>query len=328
MEFSFPKRLNLARVPTQIEELARFSRFLEGPKIYIKRDDQTGLSLSGNKVRKLEFLLADALAQGCDIVITCGGIQSNHARATAVAAAKNGLRCHLVLRSGNTTPADGNLFIDRLMGAEIEFLSEEDYPAVEQRMRTVAEEFAESGHKAYVIPEGGSNEIGSLGYVNAALEINEQLRAQNLSIDHIIVPVGSGGTLAGLIVGQALCNLPGQVWGINVCETPDFFERKIARITRGLAKKLEAQVELSRSDIEIIPGYIGKGYALSSQQELDVIKQVAKTEGILLDPVYTGKAMFGITSEIRKGRFKETDKILFIHTGGIFGLFPKKHLFF
>ena len=328
MAFDFPKSIDLAQLPTPIEKLERLSKIFEGPQIYIKRDDLTGVGMTGNKVRKLEFLLAEALQNKCDYVITCGGSQSNHARATAVAAAKVGLKSLLVLRSSMSAPLEGNLFIGRLVGAEFEYITPEEYMRVDDVMLGIAVKLKAKGHKPYIIPEGGSNAVGSLGYVKATEELAHQIKSLKLRIDHIVVPVGSGGTYAGLLLGKFLYDLPAQIHGINICDDESYFVKKISGLLKDMQKRYELALKIEQKDISIIDGYVGKGYGLSRQEEIDTIKKVARAEGVILDPVYTGKAMLGLSDQIRQGRFKANENILFIHTGGIFGLFPKKTLFF
>lgn len=323
-----PDSIHLAHLPTPMKKLARLTKYLEGPQLFIKRDDLTGIATTGNKIRKLEFLLADALGQHCDSVITCGGYQSNHARATAVAAVKLGMTCHLILRNGIGTSLEGNLFLDRLVGAEIEYITAEEYARIDDIMHERARELKAKGGNPYVIPEGGSNGVGTLGYVKAAEEIAAQTRSAKVKIDHILTPVGSGGTYAGLLLGKFLYDLPAQIHGINVCEDKAYFVQKINRILNDVQKRLDLNLPIRKGDIRIVDGYVGKGYGLSSQQEIDLIKQVAQLEGIILDPVYTGKAMLGTAHLIRQGTFKSGENLLFIHTGGIFGLFPKRALFF
>ncbi len=328
MAFEYPKSINLARVPTPIEKLERLSTILEGPQIFIKRDDLTGIASSGNKIRKLEFLLAEALERGCDMLITCGGHQSNHARTTAVAAAKLGLKCHLILRNTMGGALDGNLFLNRLMGAEIEYITPEEYIRIDEIMADLAEDLKSKGHTPYIIPEGGSNELGALGYIKATEELAEQLKRMKLKIDHIVIAVGSGGTYAGVLLGKFLFDLPAELHGINVSDNESYFVNKIFDIAKKAWKRFNLSFDLNKQDIHIIDGYVGKGYGLSSQEEIDMIKRVSQVEGIILDPVYTGKAMLGIADQIRQGRFKHGENILFIHTGGVFGLFPKRALFF
>ncbi|MDZ7268132.1 MAG: D-cysteine desulfhydrase family protein [candidate division KSB1 bacterium] len=324
----FPERVPLAHLPTPLHKLARLSEELGGPEIYLKRDDLTGIVETGNKIRKLEFLLAEAQQQGCQVLITCGGAQSNHARATAVAAARSRLKCHLVLRDSIGSEFDGNLLLDRLVGAEIKFITPQEYEQVDDIMARLAETYVAQGLKPYVIPEGGSNALGSLGYVIAMQEMAEQAAAQGLHFDHLVCAVGSGGTLAGMLLGRHLYGLAGQVHGINVCDDARYFQNRVSNILRSARRKFGFKLNLQSQDISIIDGYVGKGYGLSRQEEIDLIKHVAQCEGIILDPVYTGKAMFGLVDQIRQGRFQAGEKILFWHTGGIFGLFPKKALFF
>ncbi len=328
MPIDFPERTRLAHLPTPIEALPRLSQWLEGPEIFLKRDDLTGIAKTGNKVRKLEYLIAEAQQQNCEMLITCGGAQSNHARATAVTAAKVGMKCHLVLRNALSGDLDGNLFLDRLFGAEIMFITPQEYEQVDDLMAKLAEVHEAKGHKTYVIPEGGSNALGALGYVAAMEEVAKQMKAQRFEFDHMICAVGSGGTMAGMLLGRSAFEVKAEIHGINVCDDASHFQNRIANILRDAKRRFGFDINLQKNDIRVIDGYVGKGYGLSSQEEIDLIKQVARLEGILLDPVYTGKAMYGVVDLIRKGRFRKGEKILFWHTGGIFGLFPKKALFF
>jgi D-cysteine desulfhydrase len=328
MSITLPERYPLAHVPTPIEKLERLSQIFEGPEIYIKRDDLTGIGKTGNKVRKLEFLVAEALREGCQMLITCGGIQSNHARATALAAAKVGIKSHLVLRDSTGAETDGNLFIDRLVGSEVTFITTQEFEQVDDIMHRLADDYARKGIKAYVIPEGGSTALGALGYVMAAEEISRQMKAMRLEFDHLISAVGSGGTLAGLLLGKSAYGIHAEVHGINVCDDAPTFQERTHNLIREAKRRFGFEITTQKKDISIIDGYVGKGYGLNRQEEIDLIKQVARTEGIILDPVYTCKAMYGLMDQIRQGRFKKKEKVLFWHTGGIFGLFPKRGLFF
>lgn len=328
MNFQYPSRIQLAHLPTPIQKMETYSQTLNGPEIYVKRDDLTGITLTGNKVRKLEFVVAEAQQQGANVLITCGGVQSNHARATAVVANKLGIKSYLVLRGQQPTDIDGNLFLDYLMGAEIKFITTEEYrERVDEIMEEVAAELRREGHKPYIIPEGASNELGAIGYVAATEEILAQLAGMNLRIDTIICATGSGGTLAGLLMGKKLFGQEYDVIGINVCDDEEYFVNRIWGILEKARTRFQLDLSLTKQDIRIIDGYVGEGYALSRPQEIDLIEKVALTEAIVLDPVYTAKAMFGLTDQIKKGRFKKEEKILFLHSGGIFGLFPKKELF-
>ncbi|MBL7075045.1 D-cysteine desulfhydrase family protein [candidate division KSB1 bacterium] len=325
MGFKFPGRITLANLPTRIEKLGRLSAEIGGPEIWIKRDDQTGGDLTGNKVRKLEFLLADALQKGADMVITCGGIQSNHARATAIAAVRQGMKPFLVLRGQETKEYDGNLFLDYLVGSEFKFITEEEYEVVEDIMAEVAERLKTKGRKPYVIPEGGSNALGAMGYVKAALEIKDQAGPD--AFDLILSATGSGGTHAGLLMGKKIFGLKSEITSVNVCDDEEKFKNRIKGIIDEAKRNYKLSLGLSKEDVKIIDGYVGPGYSQTWPEEREFIKRVARKEGVILDPVYTGKALLGLIDQIKKGRFKKCDKILFIHTGGIFGLFPQKELF-
>lgn len=322
MSFQYPQTISLAQRPTPIQKMVRLTEAWDGPEIYMKRDDLTGCLLSGNKVRKLEFSVAEASSQGADTLITCGGIQSNHARATAVVAARLGLKSLLVLRGQERGAPDGNLFLDRLVGATFRFITQEDYKQVDAIMAEAAGEVKERGGTPYIIPEGASNEIGYFGYIRAAQEINEQMREQGLHFDYMVTATGSGGTLGGLVLGREIFHLAPEPLGINVCDTAAFFKNKIHSVFSKMRSRFGWDLTVAKEEIRLIDGYVGRGYALSRPEELELIREVAALEGIVLDPVYTGKAMFGLKDQIRKGFFKPKDKVLFLHTGGIFGLFP------
>ena len=328
MKFNYPARTTLGLYPTPIHLLVRLSKDFEGPEIFVKRDDLTGITLTGNKIRKLEFLLAEAQRQKADVVITCGGAQSNHARTTAIACAQLGLRSHLVLKSEGSAALDGNLFLDRLVDAEITFVDNAQYETVDDFMAELAEQYHEKGIKAFVIPEGGSNELGALGYAVAMEEIAQQLADMKLHIDVLVIAVGSGGTYAGLLLGKHFLGLKTEIWGINICDDAVYFEKRIKGILRNAKKKYNLPESIESEAIQIIDGYVGKGYGLSRQEEIEAIKHVARLEGLILDPVYTGKAMYGVKDLIAQGKLQKKQKILFLHSGGIFGLFPKKNLFF
>ncbi|MBF8984466.1 D-cysteine desulfhydrase family protein [Lutibacter sp. B2] len=323
-----PSRITIANLPTKIEKLERFSKKVGGPQIYIKRDDQTGIEISGNKVRKLEFAVKEALDQGCDLLITCGGIQSNHARSTAAVAAKLGIGSYLVLRSSGEEEMEGNYFIDKVLGAKIKFITRDDYS--KRRMEIMEEikaEMTEKGYKPYIIPEGASNGIGTFGYYNAMEEILMQERAMGIKFDAIVTAVGSGGTYAGLFYANKISENTADIYGVNVCDDEEYFKNEIHNILHESFKYTKENMEFSKDEINIIDGYVGKGYALSRDEELTFIHELAKLEGVILDPVYTGKAMYGLVEEIKKGNLKNYKNILFIHTGGLFGLFPKKDMF-
>ncbi|HEY3360076.1 MAG TPA: D-cysteine desulfhydrase family protein [Polyangia bacterium] len=323
MKIPYPQRLDLARTPTPLEPLKRLGAEL-GVQLYVKRDDLTGCVTTGNKIRKLEFLAAEALAQGCDTLMTCGGAQSNHCRATAAVAAKLGLKSCVILRvpdPQNPPPTEGNILLDRLLGAEIRWVTPEEYRRRAQVFVKVAAELQARGQRPYMIPEGGSNPLGAFGYVRCAEELESQLPPGHTTI---VYAAGSGGTGAGLIMGVKLLDLPCRVVGFNVCDSRDYFVRGISEIVEqakshyGLSK-----LQFQRDDVEIIDGYVGKGYAQSRPEELALIRDVARTEGLVLDPVYTGKAFYGMVQELKRRRDALGQRIIFLHTGGVFGLFPK-----
>jgi len=323
-----PEKINIANLPTRIEKLEKLSEKLGGPNIYIKRDDQTGIETSGNKVRKLEFSVKEAIDRGCDTLITCGGIQSNHCRATAAIAAKLSLKSCLVLKGSSDEEVDGNLFLDKLLGAEIHFITPEEYK--NRRMEIMKEikiSMEEKGFKPYIIPEGASNGIGGFGYYKTMEEIIDQEKELGVHFDGIVVATGSGGTYSGLLLASKILNHSGRIYGVNVCDDEEYFKSKIHEILNESINYLNIDLSFSKDEIHIMDGYVGKGYALSRKEELEFISDFAKMEGIVVDPVYTGKALYGLTEEIKKGSFSECKNLLFIHTGGIFGIFPGKKLF-
>lgn len=312
-------RIRFANLPTRIERLNRLSKEL-GRNIYIKRDDETGMEISGNKIRKLEFSVGEALENNCDYLITCGGIQSNHARATAAVAAKLGLGSYLVLKGDENEEAEGNLFLDKLLGAKIKFITKEEYKYNRKEiMEDIRKSLEVEGHKAYIIPEGASNGMGSLGYVNAMEEILEQEKQIDVKFDAIVVTVGSGGTYAGLYYGNHVNDNPATIYGFNICDTKEHFQQIVLKLLDEIAIYTGKGIDVNEDELHIIDGYPGLGYALSRSEEIEFINYIAKLEGIILDPVYTGKAMYGLVEEIKKGSFDKHENILFMHTGGIFG---------
>ena len=289
-----------------MERLDRLSAWL-GAEVWVKRDDLTGLALSGNKVRKLEYHLAEALAAGCDTVITCGGLQSNHCRATAFAARRLGLEPILLLRGTLPEVPDGNLLLDHLAGARIVTCSPETYRRDRDvRLAALAEEQRAAGRRPWVIPEGGSDALGARGFVAAARELRDQATAP---FDAVVCALGSGGTLAGLAAGVDL----GPLVGVAVCDDAAWFTPIVSRIAETLGA--------DPARWQILEGYQGPGYAVAEPVVWDLIARLARTEGLLLDPVYTGKAMHGLVGEVRAGRLG--GRLLFWHTGGAFGLFGR-----
>ncbi len=329
MPIRYPSRLTLARIPTPVEHMPRLTELFDGPRIWFKRDDLTGSVLSGNKIRKLEFSLAEARERHADVVITAGGIQSNHCRATALCCARLGMECHLVLRGGEEGPPDGNLLMDYLAGAAISFFPREVYSTRKQEIvAELTDRYARQGKRAYYIPVGASNAVGSWGYVRAYEELITQTTRAGIRADHVVSPTGSGGTTAGLVAGRALTGNDGpQVWGVNVCDDAPTFVTEISAILAEMARKYGLPLEPENLPVNILDGYVGDGYAISYPEEIDLIVRAGRLEGQILDPVYTGKALYGLWQEIRKGRFKRGENVVFIHTGGVFGLFPQRDEF-
>lgn len=317
-----PEKYSLANLPTRIHALERLSKKYN-VALSVKRDDETGLLTTGNKVRKLEFLAQDAIAKGCDLLITWGAIQSNHARTTAAVAARLGLDCLVLLRGEKTKHYQGNLLLDRLLGADVIFVDPEEYARIEAAAERFAEKLGRQGKKAYLIPEGGSNALGSLGYVQMVKELMSQMKKNRLAYDSVVCAVGSGGTYAGLLLGKKLFKLKPEIIGFNVCQDAAYFKKKIMTIIEQAVEKYDLPVRIEPDEIRIIDGYAGPGYALSSPEQLGTLKEVAKLEGVVLDPVYTGKTMHGLLDQLRQGTKEFGRRILFVHTGGIFGLFPK-----
>jgi len=319
--------MNLARFPrrrytegnTPIEFLPRFTKALGGAEIYIKRDDLLGLTAGGNKTRKLEFLVAEALEQGADTLITCGAVQSNHCRLTLAAAVKEGLKCRLVLEErvpgSYNQDASGNNFLFRLLGVEkVRVVSGGSDMMGE--MQTLADEVAAEGRKAYIIPGGGSNAVGATGYAACAQEIISQLFEKGLSIDHVVCASGSAGTHAGLVCGMYGTGSNIHVTGVNVSRKKNVQEELVYNLVQDTASHIGINSSIPREAVSCVDEYVGPGYSLPTPEMVEAVGLMAQTEGILLDPVYTGKAMAGLIGLVRKGFFKKTDRVLFVHTGG------------
>ena len=308
----FP-RVSLGIFPTPIQKLESISALLH-TNVYIKRDDLTGLGLGGNKVRKLEFLLADSREKGAQVVFTTGGAQSNHAMLTAAAAGKLGMRPILVLKKRGVTECLGNQLLEKLMGTDVRFVDTDDYADIYAEMDRIG---ADLGVPYYKIPCGGSNALGSLGYVDCAREI----AGQGLHFDHIVCAEGSGGTMAGLALGAKLF-LPGsRVHGMMVDTDP--FDVITPALMRRAAELLETTVEITPDDY-ILRDMCGPGYAIASEAGNAAISLMAEREGLFLDPVYTGKAFAGLMELAKEGAFREEDNVLFLHSGGAGGLFAVK----
>lgn len=313
-DFEQIPRIPLTTIPTPIEAAPRFSEALGGPEIYIKRDDNTGLALGGNKARKLEYLLADAMAQRADVILTEGGLQSNHARMTAAAACKLGLKAVLVLKGKEIEAYQGNLLLDRLFDAEI-VLADPDGPLNRREvLLQKAEELKAQGKKPYVIPTGGSVGLGALGYVRCAKEIVEQSRELGVTFDWVVHPIGSGGTQTGLIAGQKLFGGTFKVYGIAADD--EDFAPEIHKISEELNEILDVELTIAPEEVYLNYDYFGPAYGVPSEKAIEAMKLLARTEGIVIGPVYTGKALAGMIDLIKRGTFKPGEKVLFVHTGG------------
>lgn len=317
-----PRRLGLAQRPTPLQHLARLSAEL-GLSVAVKRDDLTGSHLSGNKIRKLEYLLAEALDAGATHVLTCGGVQSNHCRATALAAAPLGLRPVLLLRTatgdraGLPSPPSGNVLLGQLAGSIVEVCDPVGYGDREARLEALAARISAAGGTPYVVPEGGSNALGAWGYVEAAREIAAQ--SVGAPPDSVVVATGSGGTLAGLAIGMRALGLPTRCVGVAVCDGEATFRAIVHRISAEATARWELP-RLRDEDFEVVDGYQGRGYALSTPDELQILAGVARQDGLVLDPVYTGKAFCGLLDMAASSPDRLGQRVVFLHTGGVFGL--------
>ena len=327
----YPPRLSLARLPTPLQPLDRLSSQLNGPRIWVKRDDLTDCAVSGNKIRKLEFTLARAIEQGCDTLITCGGVQSNHCRATALLGAQLGLKVHLILRNETTEQGgelevpDGNLFLDYLAGAEISLYEKKEFQCRLPELFDYWSEYYRSlGAKPYAIPTGASDGTGVWGYVHCIPELIADFETANIHPQTIIHATGSGGTQAGLTAGAVLHDLDTTVLGIAVCDNAEYFQNKVLADIVEWQSLYSVPVDIGKMSIHVDDRYIGPGYAQATQQVFDVIRKLAGLEGLILDPVYTGKAFYGMIEKIKQGDFSGESDIVFIHTGGIFGLMSQR----
>lgn len=328
MKLSRFPRLRLGHGPTPLEPLPRLTKLLDGPNLYIKRDDCTGLATGGNKTRKLEYLMAEAMARKADTVITQGATQSNHARQTAAAAARLGLACHIILedRTGFTFDDykhSGNVFFDHLFGALVsEVPGETDMDAA---MQTLAERLRAQGRSPYVIPGGGSNPVGALGYVTCALELAAQANDSGLVIDCLVHATGSAGTQAGLVAGLQGARAGIPVLGIGVRAPKAAQEERVFQLAKQTAELLGVAGAVERDSVVANCDYVGGGYGVPTPGMIEAVTLLARTEGILLDPVYSGKGMAGLIDLVRHGHFRKGQNIVFVHTGGSAGLFGYRH---
>ena len=325
----FP-RIRCGHFPTPLEPMENLSRHLGGPKLWIKRDDCTGLSSGGNKTRKLEYLMADAVAQKADTIITQGATQSNHARQTAAIAAKLGLACHILLEDRTGYPDEaynlsGNVLMDQLHGASIS--KRPGGTDMQKEMEILADGLKKKGKRTYVIPGGGSNPVGALGYVNAALELLAQATAMDLKIDRVVHATGSAGTQAGLVAGLAMLNSQIPVLGIGVRAPKDRQEASVFALAEKVCAHVGVPGAVKREHVVANCDYVGQGYGIPTEGMVEAIKLVAQKEGILLDPVYSGKGMAGLIDLIKKGHFKKDETVVFLHTGGSVGLFGYPNAF-
>ena len=318
----FP-RVNLAHLPTPLEHLPRLSAELGGPQIYVKRDDCTGLATGGNKTRKLEFAMADALQQGADTIVTVGAVQSNHVRQTAAAACKLGLGCEVLLEHRVQDPTEyysqsGNVLLDRIFGANLR-----EYPGgtdFDRAMDEVAAEVAASGGKPYLIPGGASNPVGALGYVNCAIELLQQIEERGLNVGHIVTATGSAGTQAGFVVGLKAMDSHIPLLGVGVNEPREEQEQKVYELALATAEYIGRPGVVAREDIVANCDYVGEGYGIRTEGMNEAVLMLARLEGLLLDPVYSGKALAGMIDLIRRDSLGDDD-IVFLHTGGAAALF-------
>jgi D-cysteine desulfhydrase family pyridoxal phosphate-dependent enzyme len=315
-----PPRIKLAHLPTPIEELPRLSAALGGPRILIKRDDQTGLAFGGNKTRKLEFLLGEAKEQGATMLITGGAVQSNHCRQTAAAAARCGMKCKVVLSGPRPSRPTANLFLDRLFGAEVIFVEERSQR--DQKLRETFEASKLSGEKPYLITYGGSSPTGALGYAYA---VDEFLK-QNVPVDSFVFASSSGGTHAGLLLGQRVFGFAGKVLGISIDETESDLKHNVAKLASGASAKLGLHETFSPDDVLANDSYIGPGYGVLTTREREAVQLFARHEGMLLDPVYTGRAAAGLIDLIRNGYFSRDETVLFWNTGGQPALLAEQYM--
>lgn len=319
---SIPRK-HIAFLPTPLQHTPRLAERLGLKTLFIKRDDNTGLALGGNKVRKLEFLIADALQKGADIVLTVGGPQSNHCRMTAAAARASGLDAYLIFNGPPVEEVQGNLVLDKLVGAQWTFTRPGQ--SREERMNEVACELRKQGRKPYLIPLGGSNPIGALGYVNAGIELAEQCREQGIKPRYIICANGSAGTQAGLTLGCFLAGLNAQIIGISVADSAENLVPRTRELIRATGELLH--VGCPDAEPVVLDKYVGQGYGIPTKLSQQALKLVAESEGIILDPVYTAKAFAGLIDLVQQGTIKPDDTVIFIHTGGMPALFAEQSLY-
>jgi D-cysteine desulfhydrase len=318
-----PDRIHLAQLPTPLIRLERLGAQLGGAQIWMKRDDLTGLEVSGNKIRKLEYVVAEALAAGCDTIVTEGTSQSNHCRATAAACAKAGLHAVLLFRPEAEGTPQGNHLLDVLFGAETRQYARVRFEADRgQIVKEVLAELISAGRKPRFTPMGSSEPLGCWGYIRAAAELADQTHAAGLSECDVVVPVSSGGTYSGLVLGVLVHGLEHlRAWAVPVSDDVPFHTNTVGRLCRAAIARFDLPVEFDESVLRFIDGYVGAGYAIPYPEAIQAIQLLARSEGIVLDPVYTAKAFYGLLEEVRAGRFGHERPVVFVHTGGIFSDF-------
>jgi len=328
MKINPPPRFSLSQLPTPLEIFPLSPDPKSKVEILIKRDDMTGSILSGNKIRKLEFLFYDLISQKADTVITCGGVQSNHCRAVAALCACAGLECHLILKGKKPRVPDGNLFLSTLLGAKCDYITSAEYEKnVDKIMSDKARTLSKKGKKAYVIPEGGSDPLGAWGYIKALQEIRGQSQKAKIRIDAIACAVGSGGTYAGLYLGSKMIGWDVKIVGYAVSRDSTHYKKRIYDLCIGFTKGANLNFAVDPAEFDIDDRYIGPGYAKIGNRETDFIRKVAMNSGIILDPAYTSKALLGLFGNISERKFKQRSNIIFIHTGGQWGLLPMRGKF-
>jgi D-cysteine desulfhydrase family pyridoxal phosphate-dependent enzyme len=311
--------LSVGQTPTPIEHLPRISALLDGPDLWIKRDDQTGIATGGNKVRKLRFLLSEAIRTECDVVITAGAIQSNHVRQTAALASQLGLSCIAVLKGSQPLGIkQGNYLLDHILGTEVCWAEDREITEV---LQETADRKNKQGHKSYIIPFGGSNALGVCGYIAGMVELIQQTESQNLNFDCMIIPTGSGGTQAGLILGAHLLGYKSRILGISVIERAATMSRRINQLVADCAGLLHFDINIPKQKVEINDLYLGNGYGVVGRLERKAIACAGQNEGLLLDPVYTARAFGAVIDLIKKRELPKEQRVLFWHTGGIPALF-------
>ena len=318
-------RVKLAALPTALEYAPRLSQNL-GLKLYVKRDDNTGLAVGGNKARKLEYLVGDALAKGCDTLITTGGPQSNHCRMTAAAAAKSGLDCHLVFTSQDISVRQGNLLLDELLGAKFHFLGSDDGVLAGKRMIELADELEQQGKNPYIVPLGGSNPVGAAGYMRAIKELMDQTDIGGISVEYIVHASGSAGTQAGLLAGVQAFNLPIKVLGMSVSRPKQRLSGEVLDLCRETLSNAGFHMAVTPQDVVVYDDYVGDGYGIPTELSTEALRLFASLEGIIIDPVYTAKAGAGLLDLTRKGVIPQGASVLFWHTGGSPALFAEQNL--